>query len=391
MYTAVPVVTATLSFSPGSNARTPHIILNHRRIAGMIGTPSESRMWRFWTCKTCCTSLAYDHIESDQEFDLPKVIAYVPRESVVHGLVETHSPDGWDVVILDPSSTPEEVLHSAVSDADFIMFFYGKISEETLRAAKRLRLLQSLHAGVDDVPVSVAGELGIAVASASGTNSQGVAELALTLMLSLYRHLVWTDSALRDGDWIVERATGHDTYEIEGKTVGIVGLGNIGSITARLVKAFNTEILYADVEAKPALERKLGAKRVDLDHLLSESDIVTLHVPLDESTAGMIGKNELALMKRSAILINTCRGPVVQEDALIDALHQGQIWGAGVDVFEEEPTSPGNPLLKLGNVVVVPHLAGQTYESYPRRVQMAFANMQKVLAGTPPQNLVVHS
>jgi phosphoglycerate dehydrogenase-like enzyme len=322
---------------------------------------------------------------------LPKVVAYVPRESVIHGIVETHSPKGWDVVILDTGSTSPEELIFAVSDADFMLFFSGKIREETLRAAKRLRLLQSLHAGVDSVPISTAGELEIAVANASGTNSQGVAELALTLMLSLYRHLVWTDSALRNGDWNVERAKGHDTYEIEGKTVGIVGLGNIGSITARLVKAFNAEILYTDVEAKPASEQKFGAKRVDLDHLLSESDIVTLHTPLDESTAGMIGKNELALMKHSAILINTCRGPVVQEDALIDALRQRQIWGAGIDVFEQEPTSPDNPLLQLDNVVVVPHLAGQTYESYPRRVQIAFANMQKVLDGIPPQNLVVHS
>ena len=319
---------------------------------------------------------------------MPKVVAYVPVKSVVHGIVEAHSPAGWDVVILDPPSTTVEALHSEVADADFLMFFGGRISADTLRAGPRLRLLQSLHAGFDNVPVNEAGELGIAVATASGTNSQGVAELALTLMLVLYRHLVWMDKALRSGEWTVKRAAGHDTYEIEGKTVGIIGLGNIGSITARLVKAFNTEILYTDIQAKPELERTLEARRVDLDHLLSESDIVTFHTPLDESTRGMIGSSELALMKRSAILINTCRGPVVQEDALLQALRSRSIWGAGLDVFEQEPVAPENPLLQLDNVVVVPHLAGQTYESYPRRVQMGFANMQRVLDGAPPNNLI---
>ena len=319
---------------------------------------------------------------------MPKVIAYAPSDSVVHGLVEKHSPTGWNVVRLDPASTPVEKLHGELADADFLMFFYGEVTEDMLRAGKKLRLVQSLHAGFDDVPVRLAGELGMAVANASGTNSQGVAELALTLMLSLYRHLIWTDSALRQGQWMVDRATGHDTYEIEGKTVGIVGLGNIGSITARLVNAFNTRILYTDIKANHGMERMVGAERVSLDHLLSESDIVTMHTPLNDSTRGMIGRNELGLMKRSAILINTSRGPVVRQDALVDALLERRIWGAGLDVFEQEPADPDNPLFKLDNVVVVPHLAGQTYESYPRRVQLAFSNMQQVLDGTAPRNLV---
>jgi phosphoglycerate dehydrogenase-like enzyme len=325
------------------------------------------------------------------EIELPKVLAYVPALSVVHDVVEDNAPEGWDVVRLDPSTTSAEELNAEVSDADFLMFFGGRISADTLRAGQRLRLVNTLHAGFDNFPVNEAGEMGIAFATASGTNSQGVAELALTLMLSVYRHLVWTDTALREGEWKVPRASGHDTYEIEGKTVGIVGLGNIGSITARLVKAFNTEILYTDLVAKPEVEQALGARRVDLDHLLSESDIVTLHTPLDDSTRGLIGERELALMKRSAILVNTCRGPVVDESALVEALGTRQIWRAGLDVFEEEPTPPDNPLLKLDNVVVVPHLAGQTYESYPRRVQLAFANMQRVLDGSPPHNLVTGS
>ena len=207
-------------------------------------------------------------------------------------------------------------------------------------------------------------------------------------MLALYRHLTWLDSALRDGQWKVERAAGHDSYEIEGKTIGIIGLGNIGSITARLVQGFRPTILYTDIESKPETEEKTGARRVELDELLSESDIITLHTPLDDSTRALISSRELALMKPSAILINTCRGPVVDEAALLDALTERRIWGAGLDVFEQEPTPADNPLLKLDNIVVAPHLAGQTAESYPRRAGLAFENMQRILDGKTPHNLV---
>ena len=222
-------------------------------------------------------------------------------------------------------------------------------------------------------------------------NIQLVAEMALTLMLSLYRHLTWLDSAVRDGQWKVERAQGHDSYEIEGKTIGIVGLGNIGSITARLVQGFNPTIIYTDVEAKPEAEAATGARRVDLDELLSESDIVTLHTPLDDSTRALISTRELALMKPTAVLINTCRGPVVDEAALLETLTNRRIWGAGLDVFEQEPTPADNPLLQLDNIVMAPHLAGQTAESYPRRVGIAIDNMQRILDGETPVNLVTPS
>jgi phosphoglycerate dehydrogenase-like enzyme len=319
---------------------------------------------------------------------MTKVVAYVPAGSPVDDAVPDGVPEGWDLARVDTLTASRDDLNREVADADFLMVFGAKIRPETLQAGKNLRLVNILHAGFDGFPVAEAGELGIPVATASGTNSQGVAEMALTLMLSLYRHLTWLDSAIRDGQWIVDRAAGHDSYEIEGKTIGIVGLGNIGSITARLVQGFNPTILYADIEAKPEIEEKTGASRVDLDELLSESDIVTLHTPLDDSTRGLIGRRELALMKPSAILINTCRGPVVVEAALLEALRERRIWGAGLDVFEQEPTPGDNPLLQLENIVVAPHLAGQTAESYPRRAGLAFENMQRILNGQAPHNLV---
>ena len=319
---------------------------------------------------------------------MPKVVAYVPAGSPIDDAVPAGVPEGWDLTRLDTLTAGPDDLNRAVADAEFLMVFGARITPETLQAGKKLRLVNLLSAGFDSFPVAEAGELGIPVATASGTNAQGVAEMALTLMLSLYRHLTWLDSALRGGQWKVERAAGHDSYEIEGKTIGIVGLGNIGAITARLVQGFRPTILYTDIEAKLDIEAKTGARRVDLDELLSESDIVTLHTPLDDSTRALIGRRELALMKRSAILINTCRGTVIDEAALLDTLRERRIWGAGLDVFEQEPTPADNPLLQLDNVVVAPHLAGQTAESYPRRAGIAFENMQRILDGKAPHNLV---
>ena len=319
---------------------------------------------------------------------MPKVVAYLPLGSLLHEVLPDCTPQAWDVACVDSRSGSLDELHIEVADADFLMIFSGRITAETLRVGKKLRLVQTLHAGFDSLPIIEAGELGIPVANASGMNSQGVAEMALALMLSLYRHLTWLNDALRDGRWTVERASGHDTYEIEGKTVGIVGLGNIGSITARLLQGFNPTLLYTDIDAKPDAEIKFGIRRVGLDELLSEADIITLHTPLDDSTRRLIGSRELALMKPSAILINTCRGPVVDEAALYAALEGRQIWGAGLDVFEQEPAAPDNPLLKLDNIVVAPHLAGQTSEGYPRRARFGFANMERVLDGSPPLNLV---
>ncbi len=319
---------------------------------------------------------------------MPKVVAYVPAGSPIDDAVPDSAPDDWDLIRLDTLTAGPDDLNRAVADAEFLMVFGARITPETLQAGKNLRLVNLLSAGFDGFPLVEAGELGIPVATASGTNAQGVAEMALTLMLALYRHLTWLDSALRDGQWKVERAAGHDSYEIEGKTIGIIGLGNIGSITARLVQGFRPTILYTDIESKPETEEKTGARRVELDELLSESDIITLHTPLDDSTRALISSRELALMKPSAILINTCRGPVVDEAALLDALTKRRIWGAGLDVFEQEPTPADNPLLKLDNIVVAPHLAGQTAESYPRRAGLAFENMQRILDGKTPHNLV---
>ncbi|MBI2965985.1 MAG: lactate dehydrogenase [Chloroflexi bacterium] len=298
------------------------------------------------------------------------------------------TPAGWQVVSIDPREKPESEQLKMVADADFLWVFGGRPSDDVLRAGKKVRLLQLGSAGYDGINVALAGELGIPVASASGTNAQGVAELAVTLMLGVYRHLIDMDRDTRDGRWVTPLTVGTDSFEVLNKTIGIVGLGHIGGTVARLLQGFDPTLLYYDIVPKPEVEKRFGVRRVTLDELLKQSDIVTLHVPLTPRTRHMIGTLELSLMKEAAVLINTCRGPVVDEKALYDALAKRRIWGAGLDVFETEPVDAGNPILKLDNVIVAPHAAGKTAESFPRRARFGFENMQRVLAGKPPLNLV---
>ena len=154
-----------------------------------------------------------------------------------------------------------------------------------------------------------------------------------------------------------------------------------------MLRGFETTTLYTD-KVRSEKAESFGAVKVELEELLERSDVVTLHTPLDGSTHGLIGESELQLMKKTAILINTCRGPVVQEKALIRALEDCEIWGAGLDVFEQEPVDPNNPIINLENVVVAPHIAGKSYESYPRRVRFAFENMMNVWQGGNAESVV---
>ncbi len=301
-------------------------------------------------------------------------------------LAEELKPEGWDLQMVS-RDTPEQEVVSQATDADFVLIGGHGVSDDVLRAGKNIRLVQLCSAGFDGVNTVLAGELGIPVANNGGANAIPVAEFALTLMLSTLRHTVIADQDTRAGQWMRPELDGRDTWELTGKTVGIVGAGRIGSTVAGLLRGFETTTLYTDPVRSEKAEG-YGAKRVELDELLSESDIVTLHTPLNAETRGLIGRRELGLMKQSAVLVNTCRGPVVNEQELIEALNSRQIWAAGLDVFEQEPVDPANPLLKMENVVVGPHLAGKSQESYPRRVGFAFENMKRVWDGGKPESVV---
>jgi phosphoglycerate dehydrogenase-like enzyme len=308
----------------------------------------------------------------------------------LHGLPEpvvevitSHAPEGFTTLVVD-GKAPEAEQLAAAADADFIVVFRAKLTDRLLRAATRVRLVQLLSAGYDRMNLELMRELDIPCANNGGANSWAVAEHTLLLILSLYKRLLAADRSTRAGRWAAP-ITGMNTYELAGKVVGILGFGHIGRLVARRVASFDAKVQYFD-KYPPAAEeeQRLGVARVSLEELFRTSDIVTCHAPLTAETCHIVNRERLALMKPTALVINTSRGPVVDEPALIEALRAGRIAGAGLDVFEKEPVDPDNPLLKMENVVVTPHSAGTTWDTWYRRAAFAYANMKRVWDGERP-------
>ena len=317
---------------------------------------------------------------------MPNVLVLSGPALPLMKMADEMKPDGFELNPCTEETDPEEVERLA-GDADFVLAFGHGVTENILRAGKNLKLVQLCSAGYDGVNLQIAGELGIPVANNGGANAIPVAEFAMTLILACHRHLTIAHNDTRDDVWMRPEIDGYDSYELFGKTVGIVGAGRIGSTLARLLRGFETTTLYTDLVRSEQAE-SYGATRVELDELLAESDVVSLHTNLNSTSEKLIGARELSLMKESALLVNTCRGPVIDEAALIEALRHKEIWGAGLDVFEIEPVEADNPLLQMDNVVVAPHVAGKSWESYPRRVDFAFSNMQRVWRGETPESVV---
>ena len=271
---------------------------------------------------------------------------------------------------LDP-----QVQIARAKDADIVMIANMPLSGEVIRACKKLKYINIAFTGVDHVDLEACKECGIQVSNASGYSNRSVAELALCMMLTLLRNVPQVESRCRAGQ-TKDGLVGNELY---GKTVGIVGLGAIGQATAALCHAFGCRIIAYNPRIKEAPEY---IEQMPLGDVLAQSDIVTLHCPLNSSTRGMIGKDELAKMKPTAFLINTARGPVVDSDALCDALNSGKSAGAGIDVFEKEPPlSPEDPLLQAKNTVVTPHVAFATQESMLLRAQIVFDTLDAWLKG----------
>ena len=291
------------------------------------------------------------------------------------------APAGFDLAEAAVGSPEFDI---AVGDAEYLVGFVdGAVDEALFRKAPRLRLIQLLSAGYDRADIAAARRAGVPIANNGGSNSVAVAEHTLLLMLAVSRRLVLQHANVSAGRW-----RGNEIprlSELRGKTAGIVGLGNIGRKVARLAGAFGMKVVYYDTaRLSEDAEDALGARFRLLDELLREADAVTLHVPLDDSTRHLVGARELALMKESAIIVNTSRGPVIDEAALRRALADGTIAAAGLDVFDREPPPPDNPLFALDNVTLTGHLAGPTVESHRGRVRNAFDNVQRVARGEAP-------
>jgi phosphoglycerate dehydrogenase-like enzyme len=302
------------------------------------------------------------------------------------------APAGLEVVGI-PADTPWDRIVKEVQDATVLIpwrFDRAKLATDLLPKAKKLRLIQALSAGVDYLPVRDLAEMGIKVANNRGANAVAVAETAVVLMVAAYRQLARQFRQLETGRYAQGFFETWESYhELTGKRVGIVGLGQIGSRVAKRLAGWECEVVYHDIAKVPAeKERECNAKRLGFDELLRTSDVVTLHVPLTAQTRGMMGDREFGLMKPSAILVNTCRGPVVNEAALIRALGAKKIAGAGLDVTEIEPVPAGNPLVKMDNVFMLPHLAGLSIEAREKALDFAVYNAARVAAGQEPEAVV---
>ena len=278
-----------------------------------------------------------------------------------------------------------------MKDAVAALVTDGSFDVELARLCPRLRLVQTTSAGYDGIDVASLNRMGIQVANNYGGNAPAVAEHTIGLMVSVVRKLVLQFEATRSGDWYgtIGREEWTRPYEIAGKTVGIVGMGHIGRQVARRLQGWDCSIVYYDPIDPPAqLVEQLSLRALSMDELLRESDIVTLHTMLNARTRGLIGARELKMMKSTAVVINTCRGGVVDEAALIRALRDGEIAGAALDVFEQEPTPRDNPLLTMGNVVVTPHMAGVSVEAFPRNAGFGLQNIARVIRGEEPLSVV---
>ncbi|HWR51818.1 MAG TPA: 2-hydroxyacid dehydrogenase [Bryobacteraceae bacterium] len=291
----------------------------------------------------------------------------------VYGAVRNHLPPEFELVTLTGNGPDEE--EEAIRNLDFLIAV--KVTARMIRNAPRLRLIQLPGVGYDKVDLCAAANAGIAVAQSIAGSSEAVAEHALMLMLTVSRRLVELCNSTRGGDWLMwERRT--ISHSLCGKVLGIAGMGRTGSEVARRAAGFGMQVQYFDIRTVD------GWDRVSLQTLLSTSDLVSLHLPLDPSTRGLFGANEFRMMKQGSIFINTARGELVDEAALYEALLSGRLAGAGLDVFDPEPPAASNPLFSLEQVVVTPHVATGTLDSLMAKSAMYVENIRRVLAGEAP-------
>jgi glyoxylate reductase len=318
----------------------------------------------------------------------PKV--YVTRELPERGMKiikERFDAEVWPEYGPPPKT---EMVRKARDVDALVTLLSDKIDAEVFDAAPKLKIVAQMAVGFDNIDVAEATRRGIYVTNTPGVLTETTADFAWALLMAVARRVVEADKYVRSGQWKVSwhpsMLLGRDVY---GATLGIVGAGRIGTAVARRAKGFNMKILYYDVvPMPPEIEKELGAKRVDLDTLLRESDFVSIHVPLIKETYHLINEEKLKLMKKTAYLINNSRGAVVDEKALYKALKKGWIAGAALDVFEQEPTPLDNPLLKLDNVVVAPHISSASYETRSRMAEMVAENLVAFFDGKTPPNLV---
>jgi phosphoglycerate dehydrogenase-like enzyme len=325
---------------------------------------------------------------------VPVVVIFMTRSRLENAGVVL--PPDWQVRYLTAAGEAEIV--AAFRDADCILSLgsEGEIGAGLMDVCRNLKFIQCFGSGFNQVDAEAAGRRGIAVANAPGQNAGTVAEFTIGCIIALQRRLVESDAAVKAGRYADFRPQVLKTgmQEIGGSRIGLVGFGYIGREVARIASVLGASVVYHTKRRQPvAVEKEYKVSYRHLDELLAESDIVSLHVPLNESTRGMIGARELALMKAGSLLVNTARGLVVDQAALAAALESGHLGGAAVDTFDPEPPPADHPLLSLSadaqrRLLLSAHTAGLTVPSFRRLLDACIDNIKRVLAGEPPLNQV---
>jgi len=317
----------------------------------------------------------------------PKV--YVTREMPERGLniiKQKFEAEVWK----DYAPPPKKIIIEKAAKVDALAtLLTDKIDSEVFDAAPNLKIVAQMAVGFDNIDIQEATKRGIHVTNTPGVLTETTADFAWALLMAVARRIVEADKYARTGNWKVSwhpmMMQGRDIY---GATLGIVGLGRIGCAIAKRAKGFDMKVLYHDVVRRLDFEKEYNIQFTELERLFKEADFITINTPLTKETYHLVDEKKLKLMKKTAYLINNARGPIVDEKALYKALKEGWITGAALDVFEQEPISTENPLVKLDNVVVAPHISSSSYETRSKMAEMVAQNLVAFFEGKTPPNLV---
>lgn len=308
---------------------------------------------------------------------------YITRKlpaSVLEILGERFHVDMWEK---EEEAVPRDVLLEKVKDTQGLLCMLTEtIDEEVMKAAPNLKVISNMAVGYNNIDVEAATQRGITVTNTPGVLTETTADLTFALLMATARRLMEASDYLRDGKWETWSPMQLTGMDIHGATLGIIGFGRIGQAVARRAAGFGMNILYYNRSQKPDAEKETGARFSEFEDVLRESDFITILLPYSKEVHHLISAKELSLMKKTAVLINTARGGIVDEGALYDALTNGNLWAAGLDVFEKEPVDPGNPLLTLPNVVTLPHIGSASIATRMKMAGLAVENLQNVLVGS---------
>jgi glyoxylate reductase len=317
----------------------------------------------------------------------PKI--YITRklpELVVEKLKEVCELKMWEK---EEEPVPREILEIEIQDVDGLFCLLTEsIDKPLLNLAQQLKIVSNMAVGYNNIDISAATEKGIMVTNTPGVLTETTADLTFALLMASARRLVEASDYLREGKWKTwspMQLTGQDIY---GATLGILGLGRIGEALAKRARGFDMNILYHNRSRKLEAEEQLGIQYVGKETLLREADFVCVLTPYTTETKNYIGAEELSLMKPTSVLINTARGGIVNEEALYHSLKNGEIWGAGLDVFEEEPVRTDHPLLSLPNVIALPHIGSASKNTRLKMALLSAENLLQGLQGETPKNIV---